>query len=160
MGKDEAEKAEERKCSNTLGRHWFLKGWRRPERAKLGPRWAQVGLRGARGSELKVIFGHVTTKMAVKFDLRAILEPRRPQGSRKDPKMGPRWAQDGPQGGPRWAQDEAKPASRSRRWGKIKRRRPKSENAQKPDGKPRFLKGWRRPERAKLDPRWAQVGVR
>ena len=36
---------------------------------KMGPSWAKMGS----GSELGVIFGHLWTKMAVKFDLRAIL---------------------------------------------------------------------------------------
>ena len=38
-------------------------------RPKMGPSWAKMGS----GSELGVIFGHLRTKMAVKFDLRAIL---------------------------------------------------------------------------------------
>ena len=36
---------------------------------KMGPSWAKMGS----GSELEVIFGQLRTKMAVKFDLRAIL---------------------------------------------------------------------------------------
>ena len=37
--------------------------------SKMGSSWAKMGS----GRELDVIFGHLRTKMAVKFDLRAIL---------------------------------------------------------------------------------------
>ena len=38
---------------------------------KIAPSWGEMGS----GSELDVIFGHLSAKMAVKFDVRALLGP-------------------------------------------------------------------------------------
>ena len=54
------------------------------------------------GSELKLIFGHLRKKMAVKWPQDG---PKRAQGGPKEAGRTPRGAQDSPQEGPRWPQD-------------------------------------------------------
>ena len=66
---------------------------------KIGPSWDKMGS----GSELDGIFGHLRSKMAVKYF--KLLRRMAPRGA-KEAGRRPRWAQDAPQEGPRWPKME------------------------------------------------------
>ena len=74
---------------------------------KMGPSWDKMGS----GSELDGIFGHLRSKMAVKYFklLRRMAPrgakeaPRRPEGGQDGPKMAAKRGQDGPKNGAKMA---------------------------------------------------------
>ena len=90
----------------------FLKGWRRPGRAKLGPSWGQEGDE----SRLEAILESLGAKMDIIFRSTsfALLFPILNSMTQSWPHLGPSWGQLGPSWGPSWAHLGALAASLGR----------------------------------------------